>query len=131
MKTGLGTVIGEAYGGIEVRVKPGAPGTGEIIHIPCPGTHKVIVLMFGPLSTKEFLENKKMREKINLYGKSLVEKIIKQPTVSNFLSFSRGFAEKTGLVSRETAEVFSACDAGGFVMSMPIFGNGVFTVVEQ
>jgi pantoate kinase len=131
MKTGLGTVIGEVFGGIEVRVKPGAPGIGDIVHIPCPHSYKVIILMFGPLSTKEFLENKEMREKINYYGKALVKKIIKQPDISNFLLFSRGFAEKTGLVSREVAEVFSVCDVEGFVMSMPIFGNGVFTVVEQ
>ncbi|MBN2536542.1 MAG: hypothetical protein JXB88_26910 [Spirochaetales bacterium] len=131
MKTGLGTVIGETFGGIEVRTKPGAPGIGEIMQIPCDNHYKVIVLIFGPLSTKEFLENIPMREKINQYGKSLVKKIIDTPTISNFLSFSRGFAEKTGLVSREVAEVFSVCDAEQFIMSMPIFGNGIFTIIEE
>lgn len=131
MKTGLGTVTGETFGGIEVRVKPGAPGIGEIIHIPCHTPHKVIALMFGPLSTKKFLENSEIREKINHYGKSLVENIIKQPTILNFLHYSRSFAEKTGMVTSEVKEVFSACDAEGFTMSMPIFGNGVFTIVAQ
>jgi pantoate kinase len=33
-KTGLGTVIAETYGGLEIRTKPGAPGIGEIKKTP-------------------------------------------------------------------------------------------------
>ena len=54
-KTGLGTVIAEAFGGAEVRVKPGAPGIGEIKHVPVPKDYVVACLTFGPLPTKKFL----------------------------------------------------------------------------
>jgi pantoate kinase len=131
MKTGLGTVIGETFGGIEIRIQPGAPGVGEIRQIPCDPSYRVIVLMFGPLSTKEFLGNRKIRENINLFGKSLVEKICISPTIPDFLRFSREFAEKTGLVTKKAAEVFSLCDKAGYVMCMPMFGDGVFTIAGE
>ncbi|MBN2441685.1 MAG: GHMP kinase [Spirochaetales bacterium] len=131
MKTGLGTVIGETFGGIEIRVKPGAPGIGEIKYISLKKPHKVVALMFGPLSTKEFLSNPKVREKINQYGKILVKDIIKNPGVKNFMECSQKFAYETGLVSPEVSHLIALCKEKGFIMSMPIFGNGLFSIVED
>ena len=81
--------------------------------------------------TKEFLENETVREKVNLYGNSLVEKIINGPGIVNFLKFAREFAEMTGLVTPGLSRIFSLCEAEGFIVSMPVFGNGVYTIVAE
>jgi pantoate kinase len=130
-KTGLGSVIGEALGGVEVRIKPGAPGIGEIINIPIDRPYKVVSLTFGPLATKKYLQDKSLRDSIKRYGKSLVDKIILNPTIDNFMTFSREFTEKTGLLSAELAEIIEMLDKHGIKSSMPMFGNGIFSLVQE
>ena len=129
-KTGLGTVIGELFGGIEVRIKSGAPGIGKIMQIPCLKPYKVISLIFGPLSTKSFLENEKTRKKVNHFGRILIEKIIKAPTIENFMKYSNQFALETGLVNNTIKSILSECRKRKIVASMPIFGDGVFAIVS-
>jgi pantoate kinase len=131
MKTGLGTVIGETFGGIEIRTKPGGPGIGAIIHIPVPSPHIIVALIFGPLSTKEYLSDAGARERINACGSLLIDKIINEPTIHNFLTFSREFTLETGLVTEECRNLIDRCGKKGFILGMPIFGNGVFTIVEK
>ncbi len=129
-KTGLGTVIAEAFGGLEIRVKPGAPGIGEIRHPHAPRNMIVACLVFGPLSTKESLMNPETRRRINEFGGDYVDSLAKEPEIANFLSFSRQFAEDIGLISSRVRQVLDAADAAGFVCSMPMFGDSAFTLVE-
>jgi pantoate kinase len=57
-KTGLGTVIAETFGGFEIRVKPGAPGIGEIKCLPIPENAVVACHVFGPERPGNSLANK-------------------------------------------------------------------------
>ncbi len=129
-KTGLGTVIAETFGGLEIRVKPGAPGIGEIEHLHVPRNMVVACLVFGPLSTKESLTNPETRKRINEFGGDLVDRLAREPETANFLGFSRQFAENVGLISNRVRQVLDAADAAGFVCSMPMFGDSAFTLVE-
>ncbi|MEA2103438.1 MAG: hypothetical protein U9P79_02190 [Candidatus Cloacimonadota bacterium] len=45
MKTGLGTVMGELKGGLEIRVGCGGPGLGTVENIPYDEKLKVMVLI--------------------------------------------------------------------------------------
>lgn len=130
-KTGLGTVIAEALGGVEVRVKPGAPGIGEIKNVPVPKDYVMVCLAFGPLPTKKFLTDEEIRRRVNKFGGKLVDKLIEELNVTNFMNFSRQFAEHVGLMTERIRRTLRATDNANFVCSMPMFGEAVFTLIKQ
>ncbi len=130
-RTGLGTVIGETFGGIEIRVKPGAPGIGEVKPVTADGNYVVACLPFGPLSTKKALSDPKLRKLINRYGGKLVDELVTKPRVDEFMKLSRSFAESTSLTSERVRRTLADADGEGFVCSMAIFGETVFSVVRK
>ena len=96
-KTGLGTVIGEYYGGFEIRTHTGAPGIGRIKQIPYPEDLRAVFAVRGPYSTSKALSTQAVRDMVNLHGKKALDGLQRDPSVSNFLRYSRQFAEGTGL----------------------------------
>ncbi len=130
-KTGLGTVITELAGGLEMRVKPGAPGIGEVKHIKVDHDQVVVCLPFGPISTKKALTDPGLHHLINRHGGKLVDQLEAQPSVGKFLELSRSFAEKTMLISPRVRKVLTDVDNHGFASSMAIFGETVFSLVKQ
>jgi pantoate kinase len=130
-KTGLGTVIAETFGGVEIRVKPGAPGIGEIKHVPLPKDYVTACLTFGSLSTKKFLRDEEIRRRINKFGGKLVDKLTAEPNVTNFMKFSRQFAEHLGLITERIRRTLDAADKAEFICSMQMFGESVFTLVQK
>jgi pantoate kinase len=130
-KTGLGTVIAETFGGLEIRLKPGAPGIGEIKNVVIPEDAMVACLVFGPLSTKRFLNDEQVRKRVNKFGGKLVDELLQEPNSINFMKLSREFAENIGLITDRTRKVLEAADRIGFTCSMPIFGEAVFTLTEK
>jgi pantoate kinase len=130
-RTGLGTVIAETFGGAEIRVKPGGPGIGEIQQMPASDKMVVACLAFRSLSTKESLMDPKTRKRINEFGGILVDRLTKKPEITNFLRFSRRFAEHVDLISNGVRRVLNAADHAGFACSMPMFGDSAFTIVHR
>jgi pantoate kinase len=130
-KTGLGTVIAETFGGGEIRVKPGAPGIGEIKEMPVPRDLMMASLVFGPSSTKDFLTDQRTRKRVNELGGKLVDKLVREPTVTNFLKLSRQFAEYIGLITDKTREALNLANSTSLVCSVPIFGEAVFTLGKR
>lgn len=130
-KTGLGTVIAENFGGLEIRTEPGAPGIGKIEKIPISNDHLFVSLSFGGFSTKRALTSQKLRNRINKWGCKLLARILSKPDVENFLLSSREFAERTELISLRICRVLKETDISSIVCSMPIFGEGVFTIVKR
>lgn len=130
-KTGLGTVIAETFGGVEIRVRPGAPGIGEIMQVPISKDYVVAILSFESLPTRKCLTDEKIRGRINEFGGKIVDKLIEEPNITNFLKFSRQFAEHVGLITERIRRVLNISDSANFVCSMPMFGEAVFTLIEQ
>jgi pantoate kinase len=130
-KTGLGTVIAETVGGLEIRVEPGAPGIGKVKCVPVPEDAVVACYVFGPLSTRKFLTNPGIRRRINRFGGDLVNELVKTPTVSNFMKLSRQFAEHVGLIGEKVRGILDATDKAGVVCSMPMFGESAFTITDE
>lgn len=130
-RTGLGTVAAEFSGGVEIRVRAGAPGICEIKHVPASRDHVVACLVFGALPTKRVLANDEVCRRINLYGGYLVNRIVKDPSIHNLLAFSRLFTEYVGLASDRIIKVLNAADEIGFTMGMLMFGEGVFTICDR
>jgi pantoate kinase len=130
-RTGLGAVIAETFGGAEIRVKPGAPGVGEIKQMCFPKDILVASLVLGPLSTKNLLADQRTKRRVNELGGKLVEKLLKESTIPNFLKLSRQFAEHVGLITDKTRNALNLADDTGLVCSVPMFGEAVFTLGKR
>jgi len=130
-KTGLGTVIAEASGGLEIRTKPGGPGVGDVRRIPVEKDYAVTCLSFGPISTGEVLTNEEFRQLINEFGGDLLGRLIAEPKPHVFMELSRKFAEHVGLISPRIRRILTETDSSDLTCSMAMLGETVFTLVER
>lgn len=131
-KTGLGTVLAESFGGVEIRVKAGAPSIGSVKKIENIENFKVVSLCFGKLLTKSFLINKRFRKKVNVIGGKLLKQIIKRPSIDNLMFISRKFADKLNLYTPKLRKILGLLDLQNsrpFTMNM--FGEAVFILAEN
>lgn len=129
-RTGLGTVIAEYFGGLELRLKPGAPGIGVIQQIPVQEDYVVVCLSLDSIQTRKSLADESLRNIINNSAPEYIKKLAEESTLDNFLAFSREFAEQTGLFNNRIRKILSVADEKDFVCSMPMFGNGIFSVIS-
>lgn len=98
--TGYGDVIAEIFGGgLELRVKPGAPGVGVMDRIPVSRKIRVITLSLEKYSTTEMF--KKYGNAITCAGKLAYEKFIEEPTLERFGEVSHKFSLDTGMMTKE------------------------------
>ncbi len=130
-KTGLGTVIAEASGGLEIRTKPGGPGVGEVRNIPVGDDYVLACVSFGPVSTRKVLADEELRRRINEFGRRLLDQLIAEPKPHVFMSLSREFAEGVGLISPRIRKVLRETDSEGLTCSMAMFGESVFSLVRR
>lgn len=97
--TGLGDVIAIIQGGyLEVRTKPGAPGIGEVVTIP---VDEKLIVVTAKLSNTITITPKmliELKDRINSLGSELVEKLLANPTIEEFLELSHEFTTKLGIV---------------------------------
>ncbi|HEU5461014.1 MAG TPA: hypothetical protein VFU79_01960 [Nitrososphaeraceae archaeon] len=124
--TGLGTVISEFYGGLEIRTSFGAPGIGEVTKIEL-NNYKAIILCIGPLSTKYMLSNS--TNKANILGQRMVERLLLSIDVNSFLRMSREFADFLGLTKGLCAKPIEELNNLGIDCSIGMFGETIFTLV--
>jgi pantoate kinase len=127
-RTGLGTVIAEFVGGFEMRTEAGAPGIGMVESMPLGG-HKAVILCISPISTKAFLAGR-MGE-INGLGGKMLRRLSESRSIDDFLSMSFQFAQTLGLTGGRCAGPISALRNRGFVGSVALFGETVFTIVSD
>ena len=130
-KTGLGTVIAEASGGLEIRTKPGGPGVGEVRKVPVENDYAVACLSFGPIPTGEVLTSEEFRQRINEFGGELLDRLIAEPKPHLFMELSREFAEHVGLISPRIRRILTETDSSALTCSMAMLGETVFTLVER
>lgn len=130
-RTGLGTVIAQTFGGFEIRTEPGAPGIGRVQIVQLSREYSVACLYLGNLSTQKALSNRQLRRQINTWGKKLLQILIEEPTVEMFLKLSRKFAERTGMLTGRVKQVLDDSNSLNIVCSMPIFGEGAFSIVKK
>lgn len=129
--TGLGTVLGEAHGGFEVRTNPGAPGTGTVVNLDYSDDLRAVFLVYGPLATPTMLGDPVVSAAISREGESLRQCLLDDPGVPQFLKLSRNFGRQAGLVNPRLADLQDRLAAEGLVAPMLMFGDGLFTLVEM
>ncbi|MHA1480061.1 MAG: pantoate kinase, partial [Candidatus Thorarchaeota archaeon] len=129
---GLGDVIAQTVGGLEIRTHPGAPGIGKVTNVNYPQSIRVVLAGATGLDTKDVLTDPVSREKINIAGDSLVSKLIVNPTLNHFIECSRMFANITGLMTERVKSALRNLDELGFNRSsMVMLGDSVFCFCEN
>ena len=129
--TGLGTVLGETYGGFEVRTEPGAPGTGKVVNLPYEDDLRAAFLVFGPRATPTLLGDNRVRAAVSREGETLRQRLLDRPGIREFLDLSWNFGRQAGLVPPRLAAIQDQLAAVGTVAPMLMFGDGLFTLVES
>ncbi|MEM2978042.1 MAG: hypothetical protein QXM46_01985 [Candidatus Hadarchaeales archaeon] len=130
--TGLGDVGAQAWGGLVVGVRPGAPPYGSWRRIPVPTKTWVVSCTLGELSTREVLSDPELKERARMLGRKALEKLLAEPKVDTFLRVSLEFAEGLGLLDRELREVVSLfTQLGALGASQTMLGRGVFGFVHE
>ena len=124
--TGLGTVISEFYGGLEIRTSFGAPGIGKLTKIEL-NNYKAIILCISPLSTKQILTN--YSNNANSLGQKMVEQLLLSKDVNSFLRMSYQFADFLGLTQGICAKPIEKLNRLGVDSSIGMFGETIFTLV--
>jgi pantoate kinase len=129
--TGLGTVIGETVGGIEIRLKPGAPGIGLVDYFIPSKDYYLVAFLLSPISTRSMLLNKSVRAVINGMSRRLIDELLREKNVENFLRLSRLFTSSLNFASREVKKILNEIELLGFIPSITLFGNVAYTIVKE
>ncbi|TFF68469.1 hypothetical protein EU520_00355 [Candidatus Thorarchaeota archaeon] len=125
--TGLGDVIAQTLGGLEIRLRPGAPGVGDARRIGLPTSKKVVLAGSPGIETSFVLTNPETRQQINRAGARLTERLDANRSLETFIECSRVFAESTGLMPDRVESALSHLERSGFPdSSMVMLGDAVF-----
>ncbi|MFX1603447.1 MAG: pantoate kinase [Promethearchaeota archaeon] len=130
--TGLGDVIAQTRGGMEIRVHPGAPGIGEVVNFPYPEGLGVILAGAPGLETRSVLVNETHRRDINRVADGLLSELIENPTLTQFITCSKEFARKTNLMTHRVGAALDELESAGFSnSSMVMLGDSAFCFCER
>jgi pantoate kinase len=129
-RTGMGDVIAQSVGGLVIRTKPGAPGTGATDRLI--SEERALVFIIGDeMGTKSILLNEEKKEKINKIGSLCLKELLKNPSPKNFLELSKKFAVETGLIEKNLYSALKTLEDKGITASMSMLGNCIFTLTDE
>ena len=128
LSSGLGDVISEMYGGCVIRLKEGTPANAIIDNIPITRPIYVITKTLGLISTSTIIENPEHQMRINSSGHSLLNRLLDNPSIENFIKLSGRFSENTQLVNDELGEIIKQLDEDCIGASMAMLGNTAFAL---
>lgn len=128
-KTGLGDVLASYHGGFEVRVKPGAPGIGQVKKINSKEKRDVIIICFNPISTKKFLKEK--ISSINGLGGKMVKKLIESNDTEEFQDMSVKFAKYVNVITPRMNQVINLLHKNEIKCGVALFGETIFSLVTK
>ncbi|MDC0200172.1 GHMP kinase [Candidatus Nitrosopelagicus sp.] len=128
-RTGLGDVLASYHGGFEVRVKPGAPGVGQVKKLNSKEKRDVIIICFNPISTKKFLKEK--ISSINGLGGKMVKKLIESNDTEEFQDMSVKFAKYVNVITPKMNQVINLLHKNGIKCGVALFGETVFSLVTK
>ena len=127
-KTGLGDVLASYHGGFEVRIKPGAPGIGQVEKINTENL-SIIMICFSPISTQQFI--REQLSKINGLGGKMVQKLIESKNYDNFQDMSLEFAKYVNVMTPRMEKLVEELSQNGIKSGIALFGETVFSMVPK
>ena len=127
-KTGLGDVLASFHGGFEIRVKPGAPGIGNIERII---TDKISIIMicFSPISTNKFL--KERLSQINGLGGKMVNRLLESKNYEHFQDMSLEFAKYVDVMTPRMQKLVNELSDNNIKCGIALFGETVFSMIPK
>ena len=131
-KTGLGTVSGEMLGGVILTIEPGAPGYGYIDRIPFPSELRIITATYKPILTKDVLNSLEKKKLINQWGKRILDNIVADPSLENFMLESKKFALNAGFMTNRVRKLIELAETNGAVgATQNMIGEAVHALVIE
>ncbi|WEU40597.1 MAG: hypothetical protein OdinLCB4_001300 [Candidatus Odinarchaeum yellowstonii] len=130
-KTGLGTVGPQLLGGFTITRRGGPPGKNLIDKLFVPEDYIIITSSFGPINTRTILSREDIFDDINFHGAKCLKKMLKSPSIPNFLRLSREFAEQLDFITPRVSEVLEKLDEINVNSSMCMIGETVFTIINK
>lgn len=122
--TGLGDVVPASLGGMDLRLRPGAPEHADVRTFPVNAD--LLLTVLGPeIPTRSILREPARIAAINRVGGALVDEFAEAPTLDRLFGLGIRFTEGTGLASRTVLEVIRASRMFGKA-TMAMLGNSVF-----
>ncbi len=136
--TGLADVIAEIRGGgLVVRIRPGAPGFGEVDVVPLKD-NIAVVIAYGTGLIKSMSTPKMLSDRLSLYyreGLRAYSKFIREPSLENFLEISREFSVKVGFINDELKKILSnnlePLMRKGYILGYFVKKSILLTVVDR
>ncbi|MDI6899486.1 MAG: GHMP kinase [Methanolinea sp.] len=116
--TGLGDVAACTGGGRDCRK---GPGIAASIERSFDVVEPLCALVFGPLPSPGILQSREAMERVTAAFPDRCP-----GDVDDFFRLSRGFAEKSGLMTPEVRQALAVCDGAGIDATMTMLGNGIF-----
>jgi pantoate kinase len=132
VRGGLGDVVAQARGGIEVRLSAGIPPQGKIRNVLMGSNdnRKFVAVCVGkPIKTGDILTEPILKRGINRFGKMALKNFMSSPSMDRLIAESRNFSLKSGLSSSEIDSAIMSLE-GREKASMMMIGNSAFTVIE-
>lgn len=126
--TGLGDVLASYHGGFEIRIKPGAPGIGQVEKINL-GDITVIMICFSPISTNKFI--KERLPQINGLGGKMVSSLLESKNYEHFEDMSLEFAKYIQVMTSRMENLIQELAASGIKCGVALFGETVFTMIPK
>ncbi len=131
-RTGLGTVAPLMVGGNVITIQPGAPGLCVVDRIPLPPNYRIVLGWFGPIAKSAVLSDQNLQARINRYGRSALEHILKEPTPENFMITCRTFAENVGFMTERLKHLLSVMERSGAIgATQNMLGEAGHALVEE
>ncbi len=127
-KTGLGDVLASYYGGFEIRVKPGAPGIGQVKKIDADDI-SIIMICFSPISTNKFIQEH--LSKINGLGGKMVNKLLESKDYDSFQDMSLEFAKYVNVMTPRMENLIEELSLNGIKSGVALFGETVFSMIPK
>ena len=124
--TGLGDVIAQAEGGLDLRVRQGLPPSGRVLFKQQEG--ELLVAWCGrPLPTRTVLSDPAARERLKAACAHRLAMSSNGPDIDWLLRAGWAFALDAGLVGPDVERMVELCAPHGLV-SQVMLGNSVFAV---
>ena len=122
--TGLGDVMAQAVGGMDLRVRPGGPPHGLVKRFPVEA--ELLLCAIGPPFAKaDVLGNPGIMDRIRAVGLRCLDAFEKNPSLDSVFDLGRTFAQEAGIVSPRVRECIEAVRAYGRA-SMSMLGHSIF-----
>jgi pantoate kinase len=130
-KGGLGDVVAQARGGLEMRLAPGIPPFGEVHTIPVglDDTPSVAFMIVGDsVDTGKILSNHLKKKRINESGENALRNLLDNPSMEVLMNESYQFSSSTHLQSLPVkGALMEVQDIA--LASQVMLGNSVFAFV--